>query len=198
MVRCRMCGAEINLRARACQRCGAPGPGGGARPSGALLIIVGACLAGGCFFATRLFYRQAPDPAPLESTASCEADWTKCADNAALMKVASISEDIKTKCREAGDRQSKYGTPAWPWNAFATARGGRDYIDSGIAVAIENSAQVETRAGAVVTSSVVCRYDLVTKTVLSVEFSRDLEGPQVAHRRKAARLHRAPQTATTE
>jgi hypothetical protein len=169
MRRCRTCGAEIGIHARECPRCGAPGPGTKSEPN-ALLVIAGG--AGVCAVALVVVAGMMSRSAPAPILGNCEADWTKCADNAQLMHTPAIADDMKSKCRESADSQANYRAPLWPADAFATFRSGRDYVESGIIIATEAHAQFEDRQGRVVTPSIACRYDLLTRTVLAIEFTK--------------------------
>jgi hypothetical protein len=169
MRRCRVCGAEISRQARECPRCGAPGPSPESKPN-ALLLIAGG--AGVCAVVLVVVAGTMSNPAPATAWGNCEADWTKCADNAQLMNTPAIADDLRNKCREAADSQANYRAPLWPSNAFQSFPSGRDYIDSGIIRATETHAQFEDRTGRVVTPSITCRYDLLTKTVLAVDFAQ--------------------------
>jgi hypothetical protein len=169
MRRCRVCGAEIGVHARECPRCGAPGPNPKAEPSAFLLIAGG---AGVCAVALVVVAGMMSHTAPVTVVGNCEADWTKCGDNAQLMNTPAIADDMRSKCREAADSQANYRAPLWPPNAFASFRQGKDYVESGIITAIETHAQFEDRTGRVVTPSIACRYDLFTKTVLTIDFAK--------------------------
>jgi hypothetical protein len=102
----------------------------------------------------------------------CRSDWTKCADNAQLANNYSRWFDAKAACKTEANERAQYGTPVWPWlSYFGTFRTGKDYVTSGIAVAIEPDAQFQNGFGAMVHSRVTCTYDLRAQRVVSVDIS---------------------------
>ncbi|MGH6878607.1 MAG: hypothetical protein ACREHV_14695, partial [Rhizomicrobium sp.] len=56
-------------------------------------------------------------PTPIGSGphgAGCNADWTKCADNADLVNNYEGWSLIQVECQEAANKEARYGTPKWP------------------------------------------------------------------------------------
>jgi hypothetical protein len=80
---------------------------------------------------------------------------------------------VQFDCKEKGNSEARYGTPEWPGffsgGAFGSFRRGTDYVTTGIVTAIEPDAQFQNGFGAMVHSTVVCKYDLKSKTVISVD-----------------------------
>ena len=99
----------------------------------------------------------------------CESDWAKCADNTDLVNNYKEWAGVEVDCQDAASKKSEYGTPKWPWLSFGKFLRGDSYVKSGIAVAIEDDAQFSNSFGAMVHSSVMCRYDLRTNRVLDVD-----------------------------
>jgi hypothetical protein len=73
------------------------------------------------------------------------------------------------RCKRAANDQAKYGSPDWPWLAFSSFYKGKNYVTSGMAVAIEPDAQFSNGFGAKVHSRVTCSYDLRAKRVTDVQ-----------------------------
>jgi hypothetical protein len=101
-------------------------------------------------------------------TADCSSDWTKCSDNAQLVNSYSDWTGVQAACQVEAENEAKYGTPKWPWLSFGSFLKGDSYIHSGIAVAIEPNAQFQNGFGAMVHSTVTCKYDLNAKKVVDV------------------------------
>ncbi|MGH9806371.1 MAG: hypothetical protein ACRD9W_03780 [Terriglobia bacterium] len=108
---------------------------------------------------------NATTPAP---ATDCKSDWTKCSDNEDLVNNYSDWTKVQVECKEEANSEAKYGTPEWPWLPFGSFLKGTDYSTSGIATAIEADAQFQNGFGAMVHSTVTCRYDLRAQKVLDV------------------------------
>jgi len=163
---CEECGKQISTKAKACPHCGAVG-------SGSNLLGIGcAVVALGWIVAILAFCSNLP-PRPTRSSQdeACDANWTKCANNSQLMNTETVPDDIRRKCQEAAEEKSKYGSPQWPQLPFGSFYDGRDYIDTGVAIALEKRASFPNVFGVQVKSSVVCRYDLRTRGVLDIVIS---------------------------
>jgi tetratricopeptide (TPR) repeat protein len=106
-----------------------------------------------------------------ELAALCPSDWTKCADNEQLVNKYSRWIHAQVACKMEANSQAKYGDPVWPWLAFSSFYGGKDYVTSGVAVIIEPDAKFQNGFGAMVHSRVVCRYDLRTERVVDVSIA---------------------------
>lgn len=100
---------------------------------------------------------------------ACRQDWSRCADNSDVANKYSGWFDVKWDCKRAAENQAKYGDPEWPsYGAFGSFMRGKDYVEKGIATAIETDAKFQNGFGAKVRVRVICTYDLRSKTVLSV------------------------------
>jgi hypothetical protein len=78
----------------------------------------------------------------------CESDWTKCADNAEIVRSDKGWLDVQVTCRIAAIEAAKYGTPTWPLVPFHDISEGKTYIESGVVVAIEPEAKFPNATGA--------------------------------------------------
>jgi hypothetical protein len=111
--------------------------------------------------------------APAKNNQSCEKDWTLCKDNSDLVNNFGAYYLVQDDCKEAANKRAKYGTPIWPgfWSggAFGRFQRGTDYVTTGTVLAIEKDAQFQNGFGAMVHSTVYCKYDLKTKTVVNVD-----------------------------
>jgi hypothetical protein len=99
-------------------------------------------------------------------TPSCKSDWHLCSDNADLINNFGDITRGQAYCKIEAEKLAKYGTPKWPWLAFSTFHRGSDYVKTGIAVLLEKDAQFQNGFGAMVHSTVTCRYDLNRQEVL--------------------------------
>jgi hypothetical protein len=102
---------------------------------------------------------------------SCRSDWTKCDDNEQLVNHYSDWSHVKVDCKQAANDRAKYGNPNWPWFPFGTFVTGKNYVTSGIAVAVEPDAQFSNGFGGMVHSRITCTYDLRAKRVTNVDIS---------------------------
>lgn len=104
---------------------------------------------------------------------ACRQDWSRCADDADVANNYSDWSDVKWRCRRAAEDRAKYGDPEWPsYGAFGTFLKGKDYVETGIATAIETDAKFQNGFGAKVRVQVICKYDLRSKSVVSVNILR--------------------------
>jgi hypothetical protein len=97
---------------------------------------------------------------------SCKSDWRLCSDNADLINNFGDITRGQSYCKIEAEKLAKYGTPKFPWLAFSTFHKGSDYVKTGIAVLLEKDAQFQNGFGAMVHSTVTCRYDLNRQEVL--------------------------------
>ena len=112
--------------------------------------------------------KDAPTPPKNEL---CESDWTKCADNAEIVRSYRGWLDVQVACRIAAIEAAKYGTPTWPLVPFQGFSAGKTYVESGVVMAIEPEAKFPNATGAMIRSRVTCTYDLRTKRVVNVAVS---------------------------
>ena len=110
----------------------------------------------------------------------CELDWTKCADNAEIVRNYKGWLDVQVACRIAAIETAKYGNlPTWPFVPFQGFSEGKTYVASGEVVAIEPEAKFPNATGAMVRSRVTCTYDLRTRRVVNVVTSENLDSLHV-------------------
>ena len=118
--------------------------------------------------------RPAEDAPTQPKNELCELDWTKCADNAEIVRNYKGWLDVQVACRIAAIETAKYGTPTWPFVPFQGFSEGKTYVASGEVVAIEPEAKFPNATGAMVRSRVTCTYDLRTRRVVNVVTSEKL------------------------
>jgi hypothetical protein len=111
---------------------------------------------------------------PAVGNRSCKDDWRQCRDNSDLVNNFDGYYRVEGACKTAANEMARYGTPIWPsfWSdggAFGRFRNGTDYVTTGVALAIERDAQFQNGFGAMMHSTVYCKYDLKTATVVSVD-----------------------------
>jgi hypothetical protein len=97
---------------------------------------------------------------------TCKTDWRLCADNSDLINNFGDITRGQSYCKIEAEKLAKYGSPKWPWLAFSTFYTGKEYVKTGIATLVEKDAQFSNAFGAMVHSTVTCRYDLNLQKVL--------------------------------
>jgi hypothetical protein len=76
------------------------------------------------------------------------------------------------RCKDEARRLAKYGEPKFPsLVAFGTFLRGDDYIKTGVVTLFEDEAQFQNGFGAMVHSTVKCKYDLNSEKVVNVSIS---------------------------
>ena len=107
------------------------------------------------------------------SSTSCRDDWRRCSDNADVVNNYGKYIQVQEECKDKVNEGVKYGTPVWPgfWSggAFGTFHKGKDYVLTGIVVAIEPNVQIQNVYGSMPHYTAYCRYDLKTMSVVSVD-----------------------------
>ncbi|WP_395495816.1 hypothetical protein [Acetobacter sp. KSO5] len=98
-----------------------------------------------------------------QNSATCSEDWKACKDNADLMNNYSKAIDARVTCQMEAEQGAKFGTPVFPsvWSggSFHSFLNGSDYPKKGYAILIENNAQFQNQYGAMVHSTVFCKYN---------------------------------------
>ena len=103
----------------------------------------------------------------LVATPGCAGDWTKCADNAQLVRDYVEWKQVPALCEKATDIKSTTSTPQWPDNPFSASLPGNVYITTGKAVAIEPDVALVSADG-VSHAKLVCEFDLKQHAVTSL------------------------------
>lgn len=160
LIKCKECGNEVSTEAKTCPKCGAR-----VKPSSGCLPAL-AYFGGGIVVLLLVLAAIGNLVGPPAS--ACASDWTKCADNADLVNHYDGWTSVQSRCEIAAEGEARYGTPKWPMLPFETFLPGNDYVQKGVAVAIENGAQFQNGFGAMVHAKVTCVYDLNTKQVMNV------------------------------
>lgn len=104
---------------------------------------------------------------------TCKTDWHLCADNSDLINNFTDISRGQVSCKMEAEKLAKYGTPKWPWLSFSTFYRGKEYVQTGIAILVEKDAQFQNGFGAMVHSTVTCKYDLKSQTVLDAVVSQN-------------------------
>jgi hypothetical protein len=97
---------------------------------------------------------------------TCKSDWRLCSDNADLVNNYNEITRAHAYCEIEAKKLAKYGTPKFPFLSFGTFFKGNNYVKTGVVTLVENDAQFSNAFGAMVHSTVTCRYDLNRKEVL--------------------------------
>jgi hypothetical protein len=105
---------------------------------------------------------------PKPNKSNCKSDWRQCSDNAQLVNNFGDIGRAQLLCKYAAQKLAKYGTPDFPWFSFGSFERGSDFVRIGIATLIEDNAQFQNGFGAMVHSTVICKYDLDRAQVVDV------------------------------
>ena len=176
LIKCPACGKDVSEEAAACPHCGHPinseeavsAKTAKGKSRHGCLTAVGVIFLIGIVAAAigNLSPSQQQSSGPQGS--GCSSDWTKCIDNADLVNHYRDWTRVQVDCKDAAEKQARYGTPKWPWLAFGKFLRGDDYMKKGVAIAVEDDAQFQNGFGAMVHSMVTCTYDLRANRVLNV------------------------------
>lgn len=100
---------------------------------------------------------------------ACASNWRECVDNADLVNNYLSDYKAQTACRNEAIKLAKYGNAQFPsLYYFSRFNSGGEYPKTGIVTLFENEAQFSNAFGAMVNSTIVCRYDLGQDRVLHV------------------------------
>ena len=117
-----------------------------------------------------VFLRHRAAEAGLTPAQACGAQWSRCADNDALVQDSGLWPSIGTACESWANAHADGATLIWPLEPFQTYNPGRDYVSSGVAVATEHDVIRKSRYGAPVRAQARCEFDLISGTVVTVTF----------------------------
>lgn len=115
---------------------------------------------------------SAPVGLPQQRTggATCKEDWHKCKDNTDLANNYVKNYEARAACEMASENNAEYGKPEFPgfWSggAFSAYTLGNDAPKTGMLQLIENNAKFQNQFGAMVHSTVFCKYDFKSETVV--------------------------------
>ena len=177
LVACPQCGEQVRRDAPICPQCEGRGPAAETlltKPDSTARWFAYSTLGIAALVALALFAHSFVSPKDVSTPPKnelCESDWTKCADNAEIVRSYKAWLDVQVACRIAAIETAKYGTPTWPFVPFQGFTEGKTYIESGLVVAIEPEAKFPNATGAMVRSRVACTYDLRTQRVVNVAVS---------------------------
>ena len=180
LIECPECRNEVSDKAAACPHCGHPiadpaapsrierllqekpeapekAKGGCGLASLLGLIAIGAIL----IIAGVSGNKESSKPA-------CKSDWHLCADNEDLVNNYSGIISAKVDCKFEAAKLARYGDPKFPFSSFGRFYIGKDYMTTGVMILLEKDAQFQNGFGAMVHSTVTCKYDLARKQVLDV------------------------------
>jgi hypothetical protein len=99
---------------------------------------------------------------------ACRSDWSRCPNNGDVVNKYSGWFSAQYDCREAANKQARYGTPEWSSYFFSSYFPGTDYVKTGIATLVDKDAMFQNGFGAKVHSQVICKYNLRSKSVIDV------------------------------
>jgi len=99
----------------------------------------------------------------------CVSDWSKCADNKDLISNYDGMIDATTDCQIAAEKLAKYGDPEWDWSRFGKYYDGKDYVNTGKIIIVDNRVKFQNGFGAMKKSTVECSYDLKSEKVLNID-----------------------------
>ena len=134
LVACPQCGEQVSNDAPICPQCGGRRPAAetlATKPDSTARWFVYSTLGIVALVALALFAhsfvppKDAPTPPKNEL---CESDWTKCADNAEIVRSYKGWLDVQVACRIAAIETAKYGTPTWPFVPFQGFSEGKTYV----------------------------------------------------------------------
>lgn len=115
---------------------------------------------------------ESEDSSGSTGSRSCKENWKDCKDNEDLVNNWAEYFKVQADCQMEAEKDALYGTPVWPgfWSggAFGSFLRGKDYVLSGIVTSIEPNAQFQNAFGAMVHSTVYCKYDLKSGKVADV------------------------------
>lgn len=113
---------------------------------------------------------SSPAPAPERTMDpdACRSDWTKCETNGDVVKNHKAMITARNECKDAAERQARFGSPEWPWFAFRSFRPGDDAPKKGVVTLIEPEAKFSNQFGAMARVIVSCTYSLRENMVLNV------------------------------
>lgn len=100
---------------------------------------------------------------------TCKSNWHLCSDNADLVNNYTGISLGQIRCEAEAKEQARYGEPKFPsFEAFGTFYRGDDYVKNGMVTLVEKEAQFQNGFGAMVHSTVICKYDLNAEKVIDV------------------------------
>jgi hypothetical protein len=100
--------------------------------------------------------------------AACRNDWSKCSNNGDVVNKYKDWFSVQYDCKDAANRQARFGTPEWSSYFFSSYYPGDDYLKTGIATLVEKDALFQNGFGAKVHSQAICKYNLRSRSVISV------------------------------
>jgi DNA-directed RNA polymerase subunit RPC12/RpoP len=195
LIECPECGNRVSDRASACPQCGhpisdyasdlsssvraqrwlkseaerdedreAPPPKKANRGCASLLVIGLVFIVAAVILGDRTKQNEKANP-------TCKSDWHLCFDNADIVNNYEGISMGQVSCKMEAQKLAKYGEPKFPFLSFSTFYRGDSYRKDGIVSLIEKDAQFQNGFGAMVHSTVICRYDLARQKVLDVNIS---------------------------
>lgn len=167
LIQCSECQHEISDKAEKCPHCGAPVERPRAKSGCGGIVLIFFLVLASIFILVAVFGDSGSNKTTAQGN-TCASDWMKCSDNAELVNNYSKWFDVRYSCERQATKQAKYGTPKWPSHSFGSFYPGTNYISTGMAVAVEKDAQFQNGFGAMVHSTIICKYNLRSKTVTDV------------------------------
>ncbi|WP_315736290.1 MULTISPECIES: zinc ribbon domain-containing protein [unclassified Bradyrhizobium] len=194
LIECPECGARVSVRASACPQCGhpiaeypssdpltaaraqrwlksesaheaeRPLPKKANRGCASVFVLLLVFIGVGAIIGDRDDEKEKANP-------TCKSDWRRCSDNADLVNNFRDISYGQASCKTEAQKLAKFGEPKFPFLAFSTFYKGDNYVKSGIVTLVEKEAQFQNGFGAMVHSTVICKYDLNIKQAVDVKVS---------------------------
>jgi hypothetical protein len=124
-------------------------------------------------FDQEIAVEMAEDAAKTPPTgSSCADDWKLCRDNSDIANHWSGWTLAQVQCRDAANEKSEFGKPEWPWFYFKSFWPGRNYIERGIAIVIDDETSFPNQFNAMQRARALCTYDLSSKKVVNIAIER--------------------------
>ena len=170
LVECPDCQKRVSDRAPTCPNCGYPIAGIGSlgpqpepkkHKTGCGVVLL---LAVGLFVA--LMMSISSDSEKEAKNPTCKSDWHRCVDNADMVNNFKDWFSVRYDCERAAVKLAKYNEPKFVSHSFGRFYTGDNYVKTGIVTAIEPDAKFSNAFGAMVSSTVNCKYDLNRKLVI--------------------------------
>jgi TPR repeat protein len=122
------------------------------------------------------WYRKAEEQGHDNSTKAlkvmndaCRKDWRNCVDNEMFVDGSPWEHtNAKVACKRAVSNAATHGEPEFNWVAFGSYYKGDDYIKTGIVKLTDDEVMMFNGFGGKSKTSITCRYDINSKTVLGI------------------------------
>lgn len=90
----------------------------------------------------------------------CAENYTSCKDNEDLINNNKMVSDAQFACKEATNKNVRYGDPDWTLYPFPKFSSGDDYPKTGVIRMFDDAVKISNGFGAMERSEVSCQYNL--------------------------------------